>query len=72
MRPDEMRANAAQCDEMAAWVIPLAAPFLVQAAEQWRDMAMQLELLEREPVYRIIRNRAAWEMSQWEPESEVT
>ena len=36
---------------------PTIARFWRDAAKQWKAMAAQLELLEQEPVYRIIRSR---------------
>ena len=54
---NEMLAKAEQCEQMAAKVEPMVALFYRQAAEQWRTMAAQLELLEQEQIYRIIRSR---------------
>ncbi|MGJ4942391.1 hypothetical protein ACQR1W_17580 [Bradyrhizobium sp. HKCCYLS1011] len=51
----EMLAKAEQCEDAADRVDPICARFYRNAAQQWRDMAAQLELLEREQVYRIIR-----------------
>ncbi|MGY8685095.1 hypothetical protein Q2941_46245 [Bradyrhizobium sp. UFLA05-153] len=42
---------------MANWADRVTSYFYLQAAKQWNDMAAQMELLEREPVYRIIRSR---------------
>lgn len=56
MQSEEMRSRAEQCEEMAQRVDLLAAPYLHRAAEHWRGMAEQMELLEGEAVYRIIRN----------------
>ena len=52
-----MLAKAEQCEQMAAKVEHMVALFYRQAAEQWRTMAAQLELLEQEQIYRIIRSR---------------
>jgi hypothetical protein len=59
LRADEMRSKAEQCDDMAdkAGDGPNVL-FLRQAAEHWRAMAAQLDLLEQEQIYRIIRNRS--------------
>jgi hypothetical protein len=58
MQAEEMRAKANECVERGRRADPMTRYFYLQAAQQWRDMADQMELLEREPVYRIIRNRA--------------
>jgi hypothetical protein len=43
--------------QMADKTDPTIARFWRDAAKQWKAMAAQLELLEQEPVYRIIRSR---------------
>jgi hypothetical protein len=55
LRAKEMLAKAKQCEAAAYKVDPLSAPLLRKAAQHWREMAAQLDLLEREQVYRIIR-----------------
>ncbi|CCE11722.1 hypothetical protein BRAS3843_770020 [Bradyrhizobium sp. STM 3843] len=57
--PDEMRSKAEQCDRMAAKARDeQIAFFFREAADHWRAMAAQLDLLEQEQVYRIIRGRS--------------
>jgi hypothetical protein len=58
MRAEEMRAKAIECAERSRGGDPMARYFFLHAAQQWNDMADQMELLEREPVYRMIRNRS--------------
>ena len=57
LQAKEMLANAEQCERMADKTDPTIARFWRDAAKQWKAMAAQLELLEQEPVYRIIRSR---------------
>jgi hypothetical protein len=57
LRSDEMRAKADRCDELALAAEPVIASFFRDAAWQWRRLADQLELLEYEPTYRIIRRQ---------------
>ncbi|MGY8677838.1 hypothetical protein Q2941_08450 [Bradyrhizobium sp. UFLA05-153] len=57
MQAVEMRARAIKCAELAKKANPITRYFYIQAAQQWHHMAAQLELLERERVYRIIRDR---------------
>ena len=52
-----MFARAKQCDDAADKAAPAEAMCLHEAARHWREMATQLELLEQEPQYRIIRRR---------------
>jgi hypothetical protein len=54
---NEMLAMAEQCERMVDKADSTSACFLRDAAKQWRAMAAQLELLEQEPAYRIIRNQ---------------
>jgi hypothetical protein len=54
---EEILAKASYCEEMADKTEVTVALFYRQAAQRSREMAAQLELLEREPAYRIIRNR---------------
>ena len=56
LRVQEMLVKAKQCEDAAYRAHPISPRFFHEAARQWRDMAAQLELLEREQVYRIIRN----------------
>jgi hypothetical protein len=61
LRPDEMRSKAELCDSTADKAgDELIAFFFHQAATHWRAMAAQLDLLEQEAVYRIIRDRSEW------------
>ena len=54
----EMTAKADQCDDMADKAHDrLIAYTFRQLADQWRDMADQLDRLEHSPVYRMIRDR---------------
>jgi hypothetical protein len=57
LRAEEMLAKAKQYDEMADKTDVTIAPFYGQAAQRWRKMGAQLELLEQEQVYRIIRSQ---------------
>lgn len=43
---------------MAGSAAPETACFFRQVAEQWRGLAKQTELLEREQEYRIVSNRS--------------
>jgi hypothetical protein len=52
-----MLEKAERCEQMADKTDPTIARFWRDAAKQWKAMAAQLELLEQEPVYRIIRSR---------------
>jgi hypothetical protein len=52
-----MLAKAKHCDDMADKTDATISVFYRQAAERWREMAAQLELLEQEQVYRIIRSQ---------------
>jgi hypothetical protein len=57
LRAEEMLARAKQCDDAADKTDATISAFYRQAAKQWREMAAQLELLEQQQVYRIIRSR---------------
>jgi hypothetical protein len=57
LRAEHMLAKARQCEDAADMAGQTCAVFYREAAKQWRDMAAQMELLEREPIYRIIRDR---------------
>jgi hypothetical protein len=58
MTPEEMKAKAEQCEQMAAHAHDrLLAYTFRQLAYQWRDMADQLGRLEQSAVYRTIRDR---------------
>jgi len=52
-----MRAKAAACMEKAFQTDRLTSSGYFEAARQWADLAAKAELLDREPVYRIIRRR---------------
>ena len=61
MSPQEMRENAARCEELALLMQPFwyGGRHLLETAEQWRFgqwrlLARQLEALERFPIYRIV------------------
>ena len=59
MRPDQMLERANGCEKLADLTGDrVVAHSLREAARQWRAMAVQQDLLEREPVYRRIRNRS--------------
>ena len=58
LKSEEMLTKAVQCEDMADRAADrLTAQTLRGLAIQWRDMADQLDMLEHNPVYRIIRNR---------------
>ncbi len=55
---NEMFAKAEVCDEMADKAVDATITHsLREAARHWRTMAIQLNLLEQEQSYRIIRDR---------------
>ena len=57
-RADEMRAKAERCEQMADRAVDrLTAYTLWELTKQWRDMADQIERLERYPVHHMIQNR---------------
>lgn len=58
LRAQELAAKAEQYEKRAAGVTdPLLANSLRQRARQWREMAVELGVLERDPMYRIIHDR---------------
>jgi hypothetical protein len=62
MQMIEMLKQAEACDAMADKAIyPNVAYALRVAANQWRDLAVQMDLLERAQSYRMIRARAEQE-----------
>ncbi len=53
-----MLAKAERCEELVNDASDRGVRFtLRELAQQWRDMALQLHLLERDPTYRTIRNQ---------------
>jgi hypothetical protein len=54
---EEMLAKARECEVAAFGADASAAAYYRLVAHHWREMAAQLKLLEREPIYRIIRDR---------------
>lgn len=56
---DQMLAQAEWCEERAERARnPSVAWTLLEAAQHWRKMAVQIELLEREPFYQRLRDRS--------------
>jgi hypothetical protein len=54
----EMLDRAERCEAMADGAPDANVVYALRdAAKHWRDMAMLVDLLEREPSYRIIRSR---------------
>jgi hypothetical protein len=53
LRHEEMLDKAKRCDDAARRADPIVADFYRDAARHWRQIALQSELLEREPIYRI-------------------
>ena len=55
---DDLAAKAARCEELASQVIePLLAASLRRRAGEWRDMAAEVNLVQRDPIYRLIHDR---------------
>lgn len=63
LRPKEMLLKAQECEKKAARASQMNAWFFRDVARQWREMAAQMELLEREQIYRIIRDRPPKKMT---------
>jgi hypothetical protein len=59
----EMLARADICDDQADRVSdPIVEWMLRGAAQRWRTIAVQMDLLEREPLYRRLRARGSWRL----------
>jgi hypothetical protein len=58
LRVQDMLARAEQCEMLANKTNDLPTVYALQeAAQHWRMMAVQADLLEREPSYRMLRAR---------------
>lgn len=58
MRARELAATADECEKRAdAMVDPAVARSLRQRARQLRDMMVEINLLEHDPLYRTIHDR---------------
>ena len=58
MRAEELAAKAEQLGKLADVAIDRSyARSLRQRAQQWRDIAAELRVLERDPLYRSIHDR---------------
>jgi hypothetical protein len=57
LKAEDMRAQAESCEQLALKVHQGIASQLLAAARHWRQLADQMEFLEREPVYRVIRRQ---------------
>ena len=57
-RIKDMLIRAERCEEMADKVKERDTAYALRdAAQHWRSMAVQMDLLEREPSYRMLRDR---------------
>jgi hypothetical protein len=58
MRASELTATAKQCEQRADKTTDaVVARFLRQRARHLREIAVEVDLLERDPLYRTIRDR---------------
>ena len=58
LRAQDLEAKAEQYDELADTVIdPQLANSLRQRARAWRELAAEVLVLERDPMYRLIHDR---------------
>ena len=54
----EMLMRAEQCEEKADKAVNRCTAYALRdAARQWRDLAVQIDLLERDPAYRRLSAR---------------
>ena len=59
LRAQDLAAKAEQCDELAKRVHdPALAASLRRRACDWRDMAAEVRVVQRDPLYRLIHDRA--------------
>jgi hypothetical protein len=58
LRAQELLAKAAQCEKRAEIASdPLLTNSLRQCAQRCRDMAVEVDVLEHDPAYRLIHDR---------------
>ena len=69
MRANELTATAEQCEQRADRTTDaLVARFLRQRARHLREIAVEVDLLERDPLYRTIHDRPGHLTGELRPE----